>query len=275
MKRLANAVRKRQHSLEARLAHRFSAESQTKHLYVSHHKCATQYVLRILYALCKNRRWPAIKVDWRQPLSSAEIHNHKFLLLQDYATGIIDFDTVEGQGFHVIRDPRDILVSMYFSHRDSHVVTDQRAFAALENDPDSPWAEILQNRAYLPTVSIEDGLCHLLETSHYFGRVMDEIAVWNYDNPRFYETRFERLTVDPTSEFAAIFDFLGIGVDSAELHTLIEQNSFKNLKKSSNHYRKGKAGDWANHLTGTAKDRFKQQFGDLLIQLDYAEGKDW
>jgi hypothetical protein len=193
-------------------------------------------------------------------------------MIQDHSSHIVDIDALQGRGFHVIRDPRDILVSMYFSHKNTHVVSDPRA------------GEILRNRELLSEIDKQEGLRYLMEHSGYFGRVMREIASWDYARENFYEVKFETLTMQPLTEFDKIFDFLGLPVEESVLEDIIERNSFGAMKKrwnekhpgkKSSHYRKGKSGDWQNHLKGTTREMFKDRYGDLLIRLDYEPDKEW
>ncbi|HYZ05733.1 MAG TPA: sulfotransferase domain-containing protein, partial [Rubrobacter sp.] len=44
---------------------------------------------------------------------------------------------------------------------------------------------------------------------------------------------------------------------------------------SSSFYRKGIAGDWKNHFTEKDRRVFKEEAGELLIQLGYEEDLDW
>jgi len=253
-----------QHLLQPDRAH--------KYFYVSHHKCATQYVQAILRAACDYGRIPHDKFDWREPISDWDLRLNKFLMIQDYSSDMLDWHSVQGRGFHVIRDPRDILVSLYFSHKKSHIVRDPRA------------QEILDNREVLNQVSEEEGLAHIMAQSQYWQRVMREIAGWDYERDDFYETRFEHITTAPFEEFKRIFAFIGLDIPDDVLHEIIDANSFNQMKKrfkgeqsqpEANHYRKGKVGDWQNHFTAAIKTRFKTQYADLLIRLGYAEDDTW
>lgn len=249
-----------------------SGDYVNKYLYVSHHKCATQWTLSILRDICTLKKIPAVKCDWRETISPSTLQFNKFIMIQDHSSHIVDIDALQGRGFHVIRDPRDILVSMYFSHKNTHVVSDPRA------------NEILRNREMLSGIDKQEGLRYLMEHSDYFGRVMREIASWNYERKNFYEVKFETLTMHPLTEFDKIFNFLGLPVKQSALEKIIERNSFGAMKKRWNekhpgkrgsHYRKGKSGDWHNHLKGATREMFKARYGDLLIQLDYEQDKDW
>ena len=243
----------------------------TKYVWVSHHKCATQYVMRVLRAVCEDKKLRAVKCDWREPISRSTIMLNNFLMIQDYSSDIVDIKALKGRGFHVIRDPRDILVSLYFSHRYSH---------ALQHDVQ----EIADDRRVLSGMDEPTGLIYLMDHSSYFNRAMREMTAWDYHMDNFFETRFERITVEPQTEFAKVFAFLGIEMAPGELDRILSTITFDNLKQEydrthtgseTSHYRQGKAGDWGNHLLGQAKEVFKQRYGDLVVRLDYAADTNW
>ncbi|NNG16391.1 MAG: hypothetical protein HKM89_07915 [Gemmatimonadales bacterium] len=248
----------------------FRTKRHHTYLYVSYHKCATLFTARVVRAVCAAQGLRTATFDSRhRKVGRLALRSNDFLLLTDYSSSMLDLNTVDGRGFHVIRDPRDILVSMYFSHRDSHRVNH---------------AEIRRNRRKLAKLDLLGGLTYLMEESRFFQRIMRELAAWDYDTERFYETSFERLTTDPEKEFEAIFTFLGILVEQSDLNTIIQQNSFETLKADwrarnpgtdINHYRSGVAGDWKNHLAGEPKTVFRQRYGDLLIKLGYEKSMNW
>jgi hypothetical protein len=200
------------------------------------------------------------------------------------------------RGFHVIRDPRDILVSSYFSDKYSHPVYGE---------------QFAQFREQLGTVAFDQGMRLELDrrTAEF-----EALAGWNYHNPRVYETRYEQLTTAPFEEFTKILAFLGIpspasgaanllargqitanrllrrlhmpiraaGIPPQYLHSLMMRQSFQKLagrqkgqEDQKSHYRKGVAGDWVNHLTGANKDLFKERWGQLVVDLGYETDLNW
>lgn len=246
------------------------ARKRRAYLYVSYHKCATLFTARVVRAVCGIHGLRTATFDSRhRRVSRWAVWSKDFLLLTDYSGSMLDLESVEGRGFHVIRDPRDILVSMYFSHRDSHRINHD---------------EIKRNRRKLGALDKLGGLTYLVEESSFFLRIMRELANWNYDTDRFYETSFERLTTDPLREFEAVFAFLDIPMERSDLARILQQNSFDVLKANwrarnpgaeVNHYRSGVAGDWKNHLEGEPKTIFRQKYGDLLIRLGYENDAAW
>ena len=49
----------------------------------------------------------------------------------------------------------------------------------------------------------------------------------------------------------------------------------KGQEDIKHHYRKGIQGDWVKHFSRSNKDYFKEQYGQLLIDLGYEENFSW
>ena len=241
-----------------------------RYVYASYHKCATQYTERVLRAVCRRHRLRADTFDARHPsVPRQALRRTDFLLLTDYSSGMVDLDTLDARGVHVVRDPRDTLVSMYFSHRSSHALNHE---------------EIARDRAALADMDASEGLEYLLSESGFFRRIMRELAAWDPAARGYHETTFERLTADPLAEFTALLDALGLPVERPALEAILEGVRFAKLRRDwasrhpnaeTNHYRRGRAGDWRNHLEGDVKERFRTRYGPLLIKLGYETSLDW
>ena len=239
-------------------------------VYVSYHKCATQFAELVVRAVCEARQLRVATFDSRHPqVDSTELARTDFLLLTDYSSAMIDLDTLSARGVHAIRDPRDTLVSMYFSHRSSHPLNHE---------------EIARDRAVLAGLDVEAGLHYLMEESQFFQRIVRELGTWDFEGRGYFETRFERLTTVPAEEFAAMFEFLGLDVGLSELAAILERNRFSALqqawsanhpKTEGNHYRRGQPGDWRVHLVGGARESFRERYGPLLVQLGYEANLAW
>ena len=207
------------------------------------------------------------------------------------------------RGFHVIRDPRDIIVSGYFSHRNSH--------------PTDGLPELAEHRERLRAVSKEEGL--LLEMDFARGTLID-LAQWDYDRPEILELRMEELSAKPYEGFVRIFQHLELLPDEEPtagrrllalslrrtLNRLSARPMLRPLRRpmpatgeillgavygnrfeaktkgrpagaedTRSHYRKGVAGDWINHFTPAHTEAFNERFGDLLVKLGYEQDDDW
>lgn len=290
------------------------------YVYFGHHKCASQYIKAIFLQATKLAGQVPSRVDnfsaelpmgfhLREPYVSL-LEEHRYKLLHDPAVVVCltngDAEAVAileqrggYRGFHVIRDPRDVLVSAYFSHRYSHPLRS-----------DGGWiAEFRRKLNEVP--DIEQGL--LLELD-YNATIFASMQNWDYASSHIFETRYERLVINPVVEFVRIFSFLGFDTPRLGLATLagmaidhwrlkhenrpmtlrtslpqpllrriIARNAFDRLslgrlpgqENERHHYRKGVAGDWRNYFSPELTASFKDRYGDLLIELGYEKDYDW
>lgn len=239
-----------------------------KYFYVSHHKCATKWTIRVLFQVARRLGIEASHWGPDGAVSRRDLVVHDLVMLHDYRSGMIDWDLARGRGFHVIRDPRDLLVSMYYSHRHSH-----------ETDGGGPLATIAGERRALSGLGEVEGLIWVMDHSSFWSSAIREMTEWDYGREDFHETTFERLTTDPGGEFGRVFDFLGLDVPGEVLDRVLEIHSFEAMKRRwrgenpdapINHYRRGKPGDWREHLVGEARDVFEERYGRTVERLGYA-----
>lgn len=263
--------------------------------YFGHHKCATQWIQGIVQAVCREldlRYCGEHRYGRVPPLAHIDFFGHANATMQI----VHRLNDTGYRGFHVIRDPRDVLISAYFSAKRSHPIYSD-AFA--------------RYRERLNVVDLQEGI--RLEMDRR-GAEFRAMAEWDYANPRVYETRFELLTTRPYEGFERIFNFLGLLVPNGTtpsyaalarlrlkealrrfgvhvptgrlphdwLAVIVRRHSFENLARRrkgqedrSHHYRKGIPGDWVNYLHGENKARFKERWGALLINLGYEEDHSW
>jgi hypothetical protein len=266
--------------------------------YFGHHKCASRWVRRILSELCALLGLKSFHTHWplRLPLGleTRDSFSERIRSSRAYcANGDFDFliatnadwelvRDLEERGFrafHLIRDPRDIIVSGYFSHLCSHPV----------HPDENPW--LLEHRGRLLTLSLEEGILLELE---YASTYLERLSQWDYHNPATYENRFELLTADPEAEMRRTLAFCGILVGSAappegmlrtvqcseQVYTdVMRRNSFERLsggrgpgvKDPSSHFRSGVSGDFQNYFTPAIHDRFDHLYPGLVKQLGYEQ----
>ena len=253
--------------------------------YFGHHKCATQWIQSIVRNVCaevglRHTTYNSPR-EFGQDLPST-LHTNPIDFLSYANASASHISGLSGyKAFHVVRDPRDIIVSAYFSHKYSHRLPEPRAGTG--------WLTADYRRT-LQEVDQETGLLMVLEKRA--GQFV-QMLQWDYRQPHIKEVRFERLTADPAGEFRGIFQHLGL-LDMASptngpqltgerLDSILCRHSFTTKAKGRKpgqedpmaHYRKGLPGDWRVYFTPEHVSRFKEQYNPLLVALGYEQTADW
>lgn len=195
------------------------------------------------------------------------------------------------KAFHVIRDPRDIIVSGYYSHLYTHST--------------EGWSTLEEHRKALQDLNKDEGLLKEIEFSSYF---INFLKGWNFNDERILEIKFEQLTKQPEQYIKEICRHLNIytnkkiplfislliryinlvlrktklgkipfHVSDNYINYICKKRSFKNMSKgrkkgdenTNSHYRKGESGDWKNHFKQEHIDKFKELYPNLIENLGY------
>lgn len=275
-------------------------------IFFGHHKAATSWVIKIISDLAHLNGFRMETIN-----TAAELDQPLIDRLANGRTQFLAFRNAdpaylpalgEFVGFHIIRDPRDILVSSYFSHLNSH--------------PTENWPELAEHNLRLRGLDQREGLladmefCRDLTTQGFPVRPFSCMRDWDYHRPDIMELKYEELIARPYEHLLDIFRFLGIlRDDELGMYTLLRHllsiltgrlgigSSSANLslpawnilssvydnrfaKKTAgrrpgvedrtSHYRKGVAGDWETHFTATHVKQFKGLFGDIPERLGYS-----
>ena len=93
---------------------------------------------------------------------------------------------------------------------------------------------------------------------------------------RVLVTRYETVHADPETERAKMYRFLELD-PAAAAPLSAETKTLPGLKEErpTELYRKGATGDWANYATETFRTILKEEMGELLIELGYADDMNW
>jgi sulfotransferase family protein len=180
-----------------------------------------------------------------------------------------DVDTLpETRAVHLFRDPRDMVVSGYFSHRNSHPI-----------DVDGVrWTELIRHRINLLKMDRDAGMMAEVEFSG--GYFLDHMLSWDYEAPNVLGIRMEDLVSDSVAQWRralAHWEVLDLLPDGY-LDELLRTHTFERMaggarkigqEDETSHYRKGVAGDWRNHLTDDHLELFRKRYGALVDRLGY------
>jgi hypothetical protein len=168
------------------------------------------------------------------------------------------------RGLFVVRDPRDVVVSWYFSARYSH----------------RPMGRVLETRQVLGDLPVEEGLMYAIDWLGDFG-LFEAVGSWFEpeqltDNERIF--RYEDLNgPEGVDTFRELFAHCDIRLPEDLLGKLVADHSFENLsggrskgeENKQDHLRKGVAGDWKNHFTPAVAAHFTKVTGDLIAKTGY------
>jgi hypothetical protein len=166
------------------------------------------------------------------------------------------------RGTHMVRDPRDLVVSGYEDHK---VTAD-------------PWAhkprvrlDGLSHQQYLCSMSEHDGL--MVEIQFMAPRTAGPMSAWNYRQPDFLEVRYEDAVADEFAFLERICRWYCLNRKATRIVLEGAEGLSKGRSESGSNY--GLPGHWRNRLAPDHIALFKELTGDLVVKLGYEADADW
>ncbi|HXF37674.1 MAG TPA: sulfotransferase domain-containing protein [Actinomycetota bacterium] len=169
------------------------------------------------------------------------------------------------RAFFVGRDPRDIVVSWYFS--------------ALRSHPTASNPGLRRTREQLEAMTEEEGLVFAIRRLAE-GGLFDALRGWWTAPPEgVLLVRYEDL-IGPEGEevWGRVLDHCDVALSPAERRELLERYSFRRLagrppgqEDPGSKLRKGVAGDWRNRFSPAVRRAFAEATGDLAAALGYGD----
>ena len=173
------------------------------------------------------------------------------------------------RAFFIVRDPRDLFVSDYFSTRYTHPVID-------------PW--FTRVRADMDGMSDEDGMLYRIPGFHEaYSRALRGWTQADAEDPALCLLRFEdAFGAEQKETIEKLVEHLRLDISREQLSTVLEHLSFKNLtgrnpgeENTNSHYRAGKVGNWREHFTPAIRTKFKECTQSLTEFLGYEDSSGW
>jgi hypothetical protein len=240
-------------------------------VHFTHHKCGTTWFYNSLNKISQRFR---LKF---QPCNQEDLEDDTDIWMQWHSQ--VNFHTLRPYvGSHMIRDPRDVVVSAYFYH----LWCDEQWCHIPRKECDG-----MGYQGYLNMLSKEDGLSFemksVLEDCHTTGCILRDLGAWDYTNPNLIELKYEDVIGNPRLWFGKVLEKYGFNERETELALKIvyrysfEKRTKRRLgeEKRGSRMRKGTPGDWRNHFTERLKAEFKELYGDLLVGLGYEKDRNW
>ena len=165
----------------------------------------------------------------------------------------------------VVRDPRDLVVSDYFSIRYSHSLINQ-------------W--MIEKRKLLNKLSLEEGITERINNFHSYISTLREWTSVYASNIKIL--KFEEIFgSNQEHEFKKLMQFCEVGIDDSVVTKLLSKYSFKKVQNRSpgqgkyNHYHSGSKNQWREYFTAKHIELIKKEAGDLIVSFGYEENNDW
>jgi hypothetical protein len=228
----------------------------------THHKTGTVWMKSIFRRICQEFGLKYYSGQQEKMPKDFDV------FFQDHSRFDLGKLQIEYRGLHMIRDPRDRIISGCFYHKESrepqlHIKRDE--FGGLT------YQEKINSYE-----SLDDQIMFEMENSAPYG--IRDILNWDYKNPAFFEVKYEDLILDENLIlFHKIFVFLGFpGKAIPQILRISYDNSlFSGTLRKSIHIRSGETKQWEKYFKPSHKARFLELFGDALIRLGYESNDDW
>jgi hypothetical protein len=238
----------------------YSGRDVPDHLIVHccHHKVGTVWFSRVFRAVAQAYGLSAF-FGQQQDLPRAAK-----LFLQDHSR--IDRASLPAfRGSHLIRDPRDVVVSAYFYHCKT----------------DESWVHRPQDKyggrsyqEHLLSLNREDGL--LAEIERGARSDVRDMTNWDYHDDRFLELRYEDLIEDQELGFRQLFEHYGFRPAAVERCVDIALGfSLEKQRATSKHIRSGRPGEWQTHFGPSHREAFKRLTDDAALRIGYETDPNW
>lgn len=245
-----------------RLSQLFGFGSQTDRVLVgTHHKCGTVWMKGIFSAVCDQLSLVFYTGEQRHLPRCYDV------FFQDHSR--FRFSTLIGphRGLHLIRDPRDVIISGVFYHERC---TSERWLTV--PNPKFQGRSYQQTLAGLPSLEDKTGF----EMLHCSGATIHDMLAWNYGRPQFYEAKYEDLIEDvELRRFRDIFTFLGYPEEQMDELLQIAFNGSLFSGRVNGHIRSGLPRQWQSYFTKSMHRQFLEHFGDALVRLGYEQNDQW
>ena len=251
-----------------------------------HHKCGTKLLTKIFLKLC-------IKYGWKFKSVSGFAHDIPKADIVHFIHSQVDISKLPREyiGIHMIRDPRDVIISGYLYHKrtteewcvNKNFDTKNTIFYPKiphsqmhrSRDWKVHYIESLEGKSYQENINDlneEDAI--LFEMNHYAKWVIDDMLKWDYSNSNCKELKFETLMNNFDQEIESVFEYCNF--DAKQMLVAKKIAKKEDLSKMSKtqisknpHISSNKTNKWKQYFTKNISTQFQNQYKGVLDKLNY------
>ena len=235
-------------------------------LYLTVHRCASQYILSIIKKLIAESDKKHIDVGsyfwrggkpYREPEKVFEKHGYIFGPFYGFDEEEFTVPIPNLDDFNILlmlRDPRDILTSFYFHH----------AYELYDNPAKKEF--ILERSRDTLSKTIDDWVIEKSAILKYRYKAYLDIA----EKPNVLLLKYEDMIKDFNSWLDTLSGFLNVNVSAGTLNNIRQKADFSVQKeKVDAHKRQVAPGDHKRKLKEETIGILNSEFGEILAKLDY------
>jgi len=238
--------------------------TKNKILVGTHHKTGSVWMTNVFRSIAEQFDLKFQRVSSTTPVAP---EGEWDIFFNSHSQFILD-DLANFRGLHIIRDPRDQVISAAFYHC--------RSQESWLHEKVDEFGGLTYQEKINSYQSDDDKI--LFEMEHSSNTVLSRILKFDFEDKRFRHTRYEDLIDDiELREFERIFKFLGFADYTLPIcrECAYAKSLFSGNVQSSKHVRSGSSKQWPKHFKSIHREKFDQLFPGIISKLGYDEDEEW
>lgn len=251
-----------------------------------YHKCGTKLLGKIFLEL-------SLKYGWTFKSIPGEVDNIPNIDVLFFLHSQVNYDKLPKEyiGIHMVRDPRDIIVSGFLYHQRTNEewcvnknfqISESIKYPQVPNsqmyrseDWKRSYLKSLNGKSYqeqINSLNQEEGIHY--EMNHYGKWTIEDMLKWDFDRANCLELKFEDLMADYDNVMTNIFNYCKLSSSQMKFAKKIARKedlskmTKKEIEKNS-HISSVQTKKWERYFSPTNIEFFESHFSDVLKKYNY------